>query len=194
MDAPPNQSPPPLPGTVSVRYRLTKGDLFRWQVYQIIRNRVLLGLFILCSTFLVVSDLSQPDMAGRSVGFKCFFVVFFAPLFGGIVFLLSLVPLGLMVAFRSHRGLVGEHLLEVTEAGLIERTDVNESLHRWTGFHKLISTRKYFYIFVTDAIVHVVPKRAFDSENEARVFQTAIERRAARANPAAHKPCQRGTP
>ena len=177
MDAPPNQLPPPLPRTVSVRYRLTKGDLFRWQVYQIIRNLVLLGCFILCSTFLVVSDLSQPDMAGRSLWFKCFFVVFFAPLFGGIVFLLSLVPLGLMVAFRSHRGLVGEHLLEVTETGLIERTDVNESLHRWTGFHKLISTRRYFYIFVTDAIVHVVPKRAFDSENEARVFQTAIERR-----------------
>src|SRR6266480_2106046 len=101
MDAPPNKSPPLLPGTVSVRYRLTKMDLFRWQVYQI----------------------------------------------------------------------------EVTEAGLTERTDVNESLHRWTGFHKLIWTRNYFYIFVTDAIVHVVPKRAFDSEKEARVFQTAIERR-----------------
>jgi len=85
--------------------------------------------------------------------------------------------LDLWLRSAANRGLVGEHLLEVTEAGLIERTDVNESLHRWTGFHKLISTRKYFYIFVTDAIVHVVPKRAFDSENEARVFQTAIERR-----------------
>jgi hypothetical protein len=177
MDAPLNQLPPPLPAMASIRYRVTKFDLFRWQVYQLIRNRVLIGFFLLCSAFLVVSDLSQPDMAARSLGFKCFFVVFFAPLFGAIVFLLSLVPLALLVAVRRHRGLVGEHVLEIGESGLAERTDVNESLHRWAGFHKLVSTRKYFYVFVTDAMVHVVPKRAFATKDEARSFQSAIEKR-----------------
>jgi len=177
MDAPLSQLQPPLSATASIRYRLTKGDLFRWQIYQLVRNRVLMSLFILCSALVVVLDLHQPDMAARSVGFKCFFVVFFVPLFGGIVFLLSLVPLALLVVLRRHRGLVGEHIVEIWEAGLAERTDVNESLHRWAGFHKLISTRKYFYIFVTDAMVHVVPKRAFATKDEARAFQTAIENR-----------------
>jgi hypothetical protein len=177
MDAPPKQLPPPLPAAAAIRYRLTKGDLFRWQIYQLVRNRVLIGFFILCSAFVVVSDLNQPDMAARSLGFKCFFVLFFAPLFAGVVFLLSLAPIALLVALRRHRGLVGEHVLEIREAGLAERTDVNESLHRWAGFHKLISTRKYFYIFVTDAMVHVVPKRAFATKDEACAFQTAIERR-----------------
>jgi hypothetical protein len=58
----------------------------------------------------------------------------------------------------------------------MERTDVNESLHRWAGFHKIVSTGKYLYIYVTDNNAHVVPRRYFGSEQEERLFRDELER------------------
>jgi len=81
-----------------------------------------------------------------------------------------------MTMFRKYRGFLGEHELEVRDEGLVERTDVNESLHRWSGFHKIVKTTRYLYIYVTDNNVHIVPRRCFASEQEQRAFLDEIQR------------------
>jgi len=78
---------------------------------------------------------------------------------------------------NKDRGVLGEHEIEVRDEGLVERTDVNESTHRWSGFYKIKRTSKFIFIFVTDNIVHYVPMRCFPSNEDANRFQDEIEKR-----------------
>ncbi len=73
------------------------------------------------------------------------------------------------------RGLLGEHILEVTPAGLVERTAYNETVHRWQALLKVEKTRCYVYIWITDAMVHAVPVRSFADLESATTFQHEIE-------------------
>ncbi|TAK99654.1 MAG: YcxB family protein, partial [Verrucomicrobia bacterium] len=68
--------------------------------------------------------------------------------------------LGFVSAFlMQHPGLVCRHTLEITEAGLIERTEVNESLHRWPNICRIFSFAGYLYVYVGQDNVHMIPKR-----------------------------------
>ena len=106
-----------------------------------------------------------------------FFVLFFNLIFICIGSIGGLIPVVLMLFFRKYRGLLGQHELEIRDDGLVERTDVNESLHRWTGFHKVVTTRRFLYIYVTDSNFHIVPKKSFASKPDALLFQSEIEKR-----------------
>ena len=179
---------PPIidaPKRVLLRYALTRGDIFRWQFYLLIRNRVLIIFGLIVSVFLIWSDLRTPELATSSTGFKIFYGVFFTGLMFCIVGLATMLMMGCMVMFKKYRGFLGEHELEIREEGLVERTDVNESLHRWAGFHKIVSTGRYLYIYVTDNNVHIVPRRYFGSEKEERVFRDELERHSKTAQPIA---------
>ena len=66
--------------------------------------------------------------------------------------------------------------MEIRDEGLLERTDVNESLNRWAGFHKIVTTSQYLYIYVTDNNVHIVPKRCFASERALKEFQGEMQK------------------
>lgn len=174
---------PPTPPAIeasqpqSVRYSLTRGDILRWQFYLLIRNRVLICFGLIVSLFLVWNDLRTPALATQSTGFKIFYALVFPVLMFCGVGLATMILMACMVLFKKYRGLLGDHELEIRKDGLVERTEVNESLHRWEGFHKVICTRRYLYIYVTDNNVHIVPRRYLTSEQEQRAFQEELERR-----------------
>jgi len=115
-------------------YSLNRGDILRTQLHMLSRNRVLIGFIVIASTFTALLDLRQPGMAAHPLAAKVLFVIFFDIVFIAITGVVGLIPLGLMIVMRKHRGVLGEHTLEVTDAGLVERTDVNETIHRWQGF------------------------------------------------------------
>lgn len=158
------------------KYTLRRWDLLRTQAHALSRNRVLITFFIILSTFTAFLDLREPELAARSVAFKIFFVIVFDAIFITSISAFTLFIVWLMILIRRHRGVLGEHILEVTPSGLIERTEFNETLHRWQGFHKIVSTRSYLYIWVTDSMMHTVPLHSFESEDAARSFQHEIEK------------------
>jgi hypothetical protein len=172
-------SVPPVIDTVrrtTVRYSITRWDILRWQFYLLIRNRVLIVFLLIVSLGLVWNDLRTPEMSARPVGFKILYAVFFtAAMFCSVGFVTTALT-ACMVMFKKHRGFLGDHELEIRDDGLIERTDINESVHRWAGFHKIVTTGRYLYIYVTDNNVHIVPRRYFASEQEQRTFQDEIQR------------------
>jgi hypothetical protein len=168
--------PPPLPPVTdaqkrkTIRYSLTRGDILRWQFYILIRNRVIMAFGLVVSLVTVWNDLRTPELAANSIGFKIFYAVFLTITMFCFVVLATMLMLVCMVMFKKYRGLLGDHELEIRDEGLIERTDVNESVHRWSGFHKIVRTGRYLYIYVTDNNVHIVPRCFFASEQEERAF------------------------
>ena len=165
-----------------VKYSLTRADLFRWQIRQLFRNRIVWAFTVIPAGATVWSVVTGEQIATRGLGFKMFagaFAAFF--IFACMAAIQLLVVLCLLFA-KQHRGLLGEHELELRDEGLLERTPFNESMHRWSGFERVISTRDVLYIFVTDTMVHIVPTRAFSSAAEAARFVDEILRRTRAAN------------
>jgi len=171
--------PPKVDAQISktVRYSLTRADILRWQAYVVIRNRVVIAFALIGNSFMVWSDLHTPEMTDKTVGFKIFCAVVLTVFAFCLIAFVSIVALFLMNISKKFRGLLGEHELEIREDGLVERTDVNESVHRWAGFHKIVTRRRYLYIYVTDNNVHIVPRRCFASEQAERIFRNELERR-----------------
>lgn len=174
-----NNIPPvlPLPPPAKIRYSLTRWDLFRWQLWHTVRLKVLWIIFLGATTTIVVPQLRTPELSAHSAGFKIGFTIIAAVVMLMFMFLLQLILLVFMIFAPKGRGLLGEHELEIREDGLLERTDVNESLHRWKGFHKMVSSGGYFYIYVTHNNFHIVPKCCFSSAHEAVLFRDEIMRR-----------------
>jgi hypothetical protein len=155
--------PPVINPDHTITYAVTRWDVFVNWMTVMIRNR-LLQIFIPASMVLCVVLRLLPQLGRESLrrllveaalyclGFLVFLVIFQA-------------ILGLASAFlMPHRGVVGQHTLEITEAGLIERTDVNETLHRWPGVCRITSLFGYLFIYVGENNSHQVPKRAFAPE------------------------------
>jgi hypothetical protein len=88
---------------------------------------------------------------------------------------------GLATAFLfKQRGVVGKHVLQITEQGLVESTDFNESLHKWPSVCRILSLWGYLYIYVSDMNTHQVPKRYF-SPQEIADFEGELRARAKQA-------------
>jgi hypothetical protein len=174
-----HMTPPPiiLSQPKTVKYSLNRGDILRWQLYALMRNRTLIFFGLFLSLFLAWNDLRAPDLASRLIGFKILFALFLTIMMFCAVGLGTMSLMACMITFRRYKGLLGHHELEIRDEGLVERTDVNESLHRWSGFHKIASTGRYLFIYVTDNNVHVVPRRYFASKGEQQAFRDELERR-----------------
>jgi hypothetical protein len=174
------QDIPPLlirPQQLSARFSLDRWDLIRCRLWMVAHNRFLVLLSLAMSLGVPLLNMRDPEIASRSVGFRLFYVVFFTAVMFAVMALFQIVVQFLWMLFNKNRGVLGAHELEIRDEGLLEKTDVNESLHRWSGFGKIGRTRRHLFIFVGGNIVHYVPFRCFPSKEDAKRFEDEVRRR-----------------
>jgi hypothetical protein len=165
----------------SIRFSLSRWDVLRCRLWVIFHHKVLLGLMVLLSLGAALLTMPAPGHVTFSALFKLFYVVVTT----GMMFcVMAVFQLGMQVLWlfaNKNRGVIGNHELQIRDDGLLEKTSVNESLHRWSGFHRIASSGSYLYIFVTDNNVQYVPVRCFGSDQDARAFREEIRKRAGAA-------------
>jgi hypothetical protein len=169
-----NQEIPPVIGT-SVKFSLSRREILFCRLWVITHNKILMGIMAVCCV--VAPFYCLPDTSAFSPTKKAFFFVFFIVTMFCIMAVFQIVFQAVWLLLNKNRGVVGEHELEIRDDGLLEKSPVNESLHRWAGFHKIGASRNYFFIFVTDNNVQYVPLRCFPSREEARRFIEDVRRR-----------------
>jgi hypothetical protein len=174
-----DQKPPVIEESqrVAIKYSLTRWDLLRWNIYLVNRNRTIWVMLLGLNALTTFQYLNAPEMAERTLGFTILYVIVWFALMASIVWSVTVLSLALPVAFKKHKGLLGEHELEIQHEGLVERTAFNEAIHRWAGFHKVVNTRRFLLIYVTDNTAHIVPRRCFPSEQELKHFETVLRSR-----------------
>lgn len=174
-----NDTPPILktPNPLTVKFTLNRWDLFRLNLRVSLRNRIviLFGLVIALGMSWLI--MSAPELAAYPLGLRIVTLLALTALQLLGMMLIQLTFLALYIGLKKYPGILCEHELEIRDDGLVERTSVNESLHRWAGFQKVVSNNSYLYIYVTNVMIHLVPKRYFTSEHEAQSFQHEIEKR-----------------
>ena len=157
-----------------IEYFLTKRDLVYCTIGRLFRNRL---LWLIVAAGIVVNVpalLRGAAVAEVNFGAKAIGLLLFALGFASLVYGVTIALLILAMFLKKNRGILGRHKISFTENGLIESTEVNESLFRWTGFHKFQIGFKNLYLFVTDNQYFVVPKRFFRSPQEIESLRQQI--------------------
>ena len=145
-------------------------------------SRILVGMFICLLVYGAISGFSIP--ATEAPGEPPSLVLRFASAVMAMIFLSVFATIGqvivtaIMAYAREQKGVIGKHTLVLTDDGLIERTDYNETLHRWKGLFRVRESGHYIFLYVTEAQYHLMPKCSFASVDEMRSFLDEIQGRA----------------
>ena len=178
MNTPP-EIPPVIGPQLAITYELTRWDLFVNSATVIFRNRILQVFVIAAFMFngcitLAPGLLTRPMLHTVLKG-----IIFLVGFWGILAFCICI--LGFATSFLlKQRGVVGKHVLRITEQGLVESTDFNESLAKWPSVCRILSLWGYLFIYVSDMNLHQVPKRCFRPEEIAE-FEAALRAHAEQA-------------
>ena len=161
-----------------LRYTLTRKDLFAFNLYVLLRNRLLLVMMVCVLAFIMYMSFNtpltkpEPPLAMRIV---------FVSLIGliSLVLMSAFLPLLLFVMLwtKKFKNVLGEHELRLTDAGMTSRSEHAESTLKWSGLFKVVSTSNYLYLFVNETAARPLPKRCFASPTEAQGFEQMIRER-----------------
>jgi hypothetical protein len=177
-------TPPPLPTTI--RYTLTRNDLISLRMGSLWRNR---SIRIFYPIFFVVVFLIN-FYGGDAVGVPAAGRLTTAAVAAGIPCAIGLgvtIIIALAGAYRKNTGVLGEHEIQLTDWGLIERTDVNQSVHRWPGVGRIVRTADFLIIHVGDAQYLAVPTTAFASVSALDAFEAELHEKHNRAQTSVSK-------
>ena len=83
---------------------------------------------------------------------------------GGTVigFVINMVTMLLTVGGKA--GILGLHQYELCPEGIRESTEANETLQRWASIASIKVCGNYMLVRISSHLFHVIPKRAFESE------------------------------
>ncbi|MFN7139398.1 MAG: YcxB family protein [Limisphaerales bacterium] len=172
--------PPPIPPVlrpgISIQYSLTRGDIFRAGTTVIFRNRIV-QIFVIGVTLLNGWWTLAPEFNERTILENISHAIAFLIIFLGIIAVVQCVFSAASAMLQNNRGVLGQHILEITNDGLIERTDANETLHKWAAIQRIISTSRNLYIYTGSENFHLVPKRSFSTDEIAH-FERELRARA----------------
>ena len=143
------------------------------------RNRILQGFLILFPAWQLWSRLSPGiginsalELALEGAGILAFF--------GGMV-IVTMVGVGFAMAFLlPQRGIICEHTLEITDEGLVETTEMNRTMHKWSSVLRIMNIFGYLFVYVGDQNAHQVPRRCIPLDQMTN-FERELRARAAAA-------------
>lgn len=77
------------------------------------------------------------------------------------------------------RGVLGEHELTISDAGLTEKTEYNETLHRWNGLGEVRESAGYYFVRAIEggSAFHLIPKDGPILEGNPQAFVAELRRR-----------------
>jgi len=73
------------------------------------------------------------------------------------------------------------HKLSLTPEAIVDKTEYGKIQTPWSDVQRLITTDRYVFIYISDALAHIIPRNTFSSEEKYQEFLDTIKRRCERA-------------
>lgn len=178
-----NPTPVPPIAVNSVRFSMSRWDVVRCRLWVLSHNKKLMGILLLMCIAVPALNYRPPRNIPATPAYVITFFLVEMIVMIAVMTVVQVVFHIFWVFVNKNRGVVGEHEFEIRDDGLLERTPVSESLHRWAGFHKIAASPSFLFVFVTDNIVHYIPLKVFSSLEDAGNFRAELHRRANAAAP-----------
>jgi hypothetical protein len=157
---------------LEVKYFIEREDLWKGAKFiskrQTTRKRILitLAVFLLLNIFFLVRE-----------EYPMFFIeIIFLAVYLPIVFYTRMRMKRLIMNYpKENTGILGEHKILLLENGFNESTTVNDSFHSWKGVSRIDSNDEYIFIVIDNPHVHLIPKRNFNSLDDALKFEETMK-------------------
>lgn len=157
---------------MTVKFDVNREDYWKYNRHAIfhtkqIRNSYIkaYGLAAIVIIFIFYEFRKTTDMPATSFILLCISATVISLIFSYI-----LSKKRIMKVPSTSGGTICEHIIDINKTGISEKTKVNESHYEWNGILRIEQNKKYIYIFVDNNLGHIIPKRAFVSDNEANIF------------------------
>ena len=159
-----------------VEYTVGVWDMVRFNLVHQFLSPVMNGLFLLLAALVFVGGLG-PE--GSRVEALAVALLWYLGLWT-----LQAILLALIFCTRRPDSVLTNHVIEIRDAGLFESTRFNESLFFWPGLLKIVRRPGFVAIFIAEHQAHVIPSRAFESNDAMDRFVKDLKRRCAAAGQA----------
>lgn len=95
-----------------------------------------------------------------------------------LIWLLQIVFLAIFVASSGkNQSLLTAHIIELQEDALYDATEYSRSYHYWHGINKVVLRPGFTAIYTSAHVAHIVPRRAFASNDQVWQFVATIRER-----------------
>ncbi len=78
-----------------------------------------------------------------------------------------------LYAEQDTRGFICEHLLEINEEGIFERTDLVELKHKWAGVQRIVVDNSYAFVCTGAFQAYIIPRERIIEGNFDHFIETA---------------------
>ena len=163
---------------MKIEVHITKKDLIKLSCYLFPRSRgawiYFVVLFLSMFVFLSYKD-------GFTFSSKSVLIGVVSSFIGALLATLVawLWNLGcILFMSNSKSGVLGKHEYVITEKGLFESTEANESLIKWSSIDEVEINKNYIIIRINQYLFHMLPRRSFNSLAKYEEFGNILSNRA----------------
>ena len=152
---------------MTITVTITRSDLFWVHVQALPRVK---------STYIVLSIIWGSLFFSRYLDDEKTYPILallFATFIVASLILLSMYVISFLFYFllgSKTNGVLGNHQYQITHEGLLEETDVNRTLTKWSGITKILKTKRYLFVQISWYLFHIIPRRAFKNNEEFERF------------------------
>ncbi|MEF9933982.1 MAG: YcxB family protein [Clostridium sp.] len=173
---------------MKIKYDITKDDYIKFNMYHLesssnVKKELVIHRFIipmmlvgLSAAFYVLTGLPLHIGVPLFLGIGIVWAVFYPKYYrkNALKNVSKVVDSG----FQSSG--VSKNTINVLDEGIHSSSRAGQTINRWDEVKKVHETDEYFFIYVTDKIAHVIPKRAFANKEEEHEFIEIINRNIAK--------------
>jgi hypothetical protein len=158
---------------------MSLADLLWLQSYTYRRSPLIVGFSLLFTLYVVYRIYSAGSPASSPLVRWAATLVVSAIVIGVWLVLVGIFIVVAMVS-RANRTLLTEHVVTLTDAGLIEETSFQRTEQKWAGIVRLARTRRHIFAYVSQYAAHVIPRRAFSDAGAWDQFYAQLQARVQR--------------
>lgn len=168
---------------MKIKYEIVKDDYLKFNMYHINNSKkskkemmlhrifVPIGIAGLAFAFNILTQM--PLMIGIPLFFGA--AILWAIFFPKYYKQNAMKNVSKMLGDGIHSNSISKYTLTVKEEGLLVSSQAGQNVQRWNEIKKFVETDEYIFIYVTESMANVIPKRCFKNKAEEEEFIKRIK-------------------
>lgn len=159
---------------MQIEVTVTRGDIARLNISKLLRLRTNLQLFAIIFVGVTFFAWRKEVNAGDDIDW----ILVSVSSSGAFIAIFGLALVFVLLSSNTKSGVIGVHTYTIEESGLREQTAANDTLNYWAAIQKIEKTQNAILIQINAWLFHVLPRRAFDGQEQYEAFFNALTERA----------------
>jgi hypothetical protein len=148
-----------------IEYENKFSDLLLFNAVHQFLSPALQGMYVIFFAFIFWSESIDNSFSCAAITAFCWYLGLWVFQFAfNAIYLFS----------RKNHSVLTMHVVEVMDDALLEQTQFNKSFFYWHGVVKAVSRPGFVAVYVTPHMAHIVPNRAFASNEQRANFLASI--------------------